>query len=144
MRSLMKFGLAGVGVIAMLAQAHAETMDFHLKNSTGKAIQVRMFSQTRVWQWPSATTAYDQKNKKTASYPITCNAGEKVCYGAWPTKKPTSWGWGAGPAPSEPEERVYSGGGPRNKPPSGGGGAAPAGKMTCTACCYTCGANTGV
>ena len=112
----MKFGLAVVGVIAMLAQAHAETMDFHLKNSTGKAIQVRLFSQTRAWQWPSATTAYDQNNKKTASYPITCNPGEKVCYGAWPTKKPTSWGWGVGPS----------------------------GKMTCAACCYTCGANTGV
>ena len=112
----MKFGLAAVGVIAMLAQAQAETMDFHLKNSTGKAIQVRMFSQTRTWQWPSATTAWDQKNKKTASYPITCNAGEKVCYGAWPTKKPTSWGWGVGPA----------------------------GTMKCTACCNTCGADTGV
>jgi hypothetical protein len=110
----MKFALAVVGFLSALAPAHAETLTFHLNNATGKSLQVRLFSQTRAWQWPSATSSYVLKKKKTGSYPITCNAGEQVCYGAWPTKKPTSWGWGVGP-----------------------------GTMKCTACCYMCGATTG-
>ena len=90
-------------------------MEFHIKNSTGKAIQVRFYSQARVAIWPSATTGYDQNNKKSAAYSLNCNVGEKVCYAAWP-KKQHDWSWGVGIT----------------------------GKNSCTACCYTCGANTGL
>jgi hypothetical protein len=110
----MKIGVAAAAcLIASLVQVQAEDMQFHINNKTTYNIQVRFFSQTRAAWWPGEKSGWDMNVNASNDFKLSCNPGEKVCYGAWTMPKPTlDWGVGLD------------------------------GKNKCSACCYSCGANS--
>lgn len=77
--------------------AHAETMTYVFDNNTQHQIDVKMFARDRNNQWPSMGKAYSlEAGKKGIKLPIECNAGEKICVGAWSPQQYGSVVWGAG------------------------------------------------
>lgn len=101
--------------IAMLAAAaaQADEMAFFMKNQAGRAVAVELRSHDRDQVWPGDDKVYLLEKGEAKSVPISCNAGENICYGAWV----------AG------DDRVTWGVGPDDD-------------HACDDCCYTCAAKT--
>ena len=77
--------------------AHADTMTYVFDNNTQHQIDVKMFARDRNNQWPSMGKAYSlEAGKKGIKLPIECNAGEKICVGAWTPHQHGNVVWGAG------------------------------------------------
>ena len=86
-----------VGVVVVLAgQASAAEMAFYIRNDVGRAVVVELHSTTRDQVWPGYDEVYliDKGEKK--SVPVTCEAGELICYGAW-LNGDAGTHWGVGP-----------------------------------------------
>jgi hypothetical protein len=62
-------------------------------NRSGQAIQIQFFSQSRKWVWPAADKVINLGDGKDDRYNLTCEPGEKICYGAWAVANPT-YAWG--------------------------------------------------
>lgn len=90
--------------------AQAETITFRVKSSYEFKVQIAFYSQSRDHMWPGPGRAYNLDDDSTQSFPLACEAGEKICYGAWPTGN-ASKAWGVGPK----------------------------GQNRCSQCCFTCG-----
>jgi hypothetical protein len=74
------------------------------------SVDVAFYSSTRRGlSWPGNNQVWTITNSDTQNYKLTCLAGERICYGAWPRGDPSRY-WGVG---------------------SGG-------QQGCSNCCYTC------
>ena len=104
--------LAALAVLAP-AVAQADEMAFFMKNQTGRAVAVELRSRDRDQVWPGGDQVYLVEKGVAKSVPISCEAGEKICYGAWV----------AG------DDRITWGVGPDNDHP-------------CNDCCYICAEKT--
>jgi hypothetical protein len=72
------------------------------------------YSQDRSHVWPGGNQVYYLDDGETKSMSLSCDEGEKICYGAWVSGDKSTY-WGTGPDNAE----------------------------TCSDCCYTCtGGNT--
>jgi hypothetical protein len=78
------------------ANAQDGVATFSLKNSSPYTIHLRMFSRSRDWIWPSATTHYTLDDDGVHTARLTCEVGEKICFGAgWrESDSPRFWGVG--------------------------------------------------
>ena len=73
--------------------AHPTTAKFTLHNRDRYSLNARFFSQTRAnWVWPDQKRHYPLSRDDTFS--LNCNAGEKICYGAWRENQDVNWGVG--------------------------------------------------
>ena len=101
-----------LGIVASLmpAMAQAEQMIWQFKSTDKNAVEFQLYAQNRNNIWPGITQVYTLKDAKPYRYPITCNRGDNICYGAWSVVKSTTY-WGVGRG----------------------------NKQKCTDCCYTCG-----
>jgi hypothetical protein len=63
--------------------ARAADMNFYLKNRRDHAVAVELFSQDRDMVWPGGAQAYFLDSREKKSVPVSCEAGERICYGAW-------------------------------------------------------------
>ena len=91
---LLGGGLAAATVCA--GDAKAEEMTWRLKSSYEYKVQVEFYSQDRKHAWPGGNQAYGLNDYKTHEFTLSCIAGEKICYGAWPTGGGDTY-WGVGP-----------------------------------------------
>ncbi len=81
----------------MVTSAHAdETFTFRVKSTYSYKVQIAFFSQGRHHEWPGGDRAYSLDDSQTQSFPLICESGEKICYGAWVTGD-DSLLWGVGP-----------------------------------------------
>jgi hypothetical protein len=96
-------------VMLFVPAAHADDVTFAIKNSHPNAMRVELYSQDRDYVWPGEDKDYYLDDGETKQLPISCNAGESICYGAW----------------VDGDEGTYWGVGPGNK-------------EKCEDCCYTC------
>jgi hypothetical protein len=102
--------LAALSLLVLVAPpAHADDVTFAIKNSHPNAMRVELYSQDRDYVWPGNGQDFYLDDGETKSLPISCNAGESICYGAW----------------VDGDEETYWGVGPGNK-------------EKCEDCCYTC------
>lgn len=95
----VKFVFASVlAVFAfMTTAAHAdETFTFRVKSTYDYKVQIAFFSQARNHVWPGPGRAYSLDDSQTQSFPLACESGEKICYGAWVTGDGSQL-WGVGP-----------------------------------------------
>jgi hypothetical protein len=46
------------------------------------AVHVNFHAKQRKWQWPGGGKVYTIKDSQFHTFRITCNPGEKICYGA--------------------------------------------------------------
>jgi len=76
-------------------------------NAYGESL--KFYSQSSDTAWPGGEEVFVIKDDQVNSYPLTCSAGETICFGAW-VKGNDSTFWGAGPG----------------------------GKQSCQDCCYVC------
>jgi len=58
-------------------------------------MQIEFYSQDRKVAWPGNGQAFNINDYKTHVYKLSCNSGEKICYGAWPTGSGSKY-WGKG------------------------------------------------
>jgi len=110
----MKMLAAIIGVALTVGPANADSLRWRFKNNTDHELAVKLYSSDRRnqnWQWPTSSTnwvldPYDI----TRTYDISCNYGEKICWGAWRTENTTIF-YGVGHSLVQP----------------------------CTGCCFHCG-----
>jgi hypothetical protein len=91
-------------ICAFEAAARAEISDlevpkvtFRIKSNHPSAVAVAFYSQNdRTRAWPGRDQHYRIVDWAEHSYPLTCERGEKICYGAWVEGGNLSPYWGAG------------------------------------------------
>lgn len=102
--------LAALSFVMLVASAaQADDVTFAIKNSHPNAMRVELYSQDRDYVWPGEDKDYFLDDGETKQLPISCNAGESICYGAWVDGDEGTY-WGVGPGNTE----------------------------KCEDCCYTC------
>ncbi|MER9346285.1 MULTISPECIES: hypothetical protein [unclassified Mesorhizobium] len=102
--------LAALSFVMLVASAaQADDVTFAIKNSHPNAMRVELYSQDRDYVWPGEDKDYFLDDGETKQLPISCNAGEAICYGAWVDGDEGTY-WGVGPGNTE----------------------------KCEDCCYTC------
>jgi hypothetical protein len=101
------FALAAVLVAS--GPGLAEEVTFVMNNGHPYAVEVELYSQDRDHVWPGGNQVYVLDDDETKSIPLSCNAGETICYGAW----------------VQGDQGTYWGVGPNNG-------------QSCQDCCYTC------
>jgi len=89
--------------------AFADDVTFVMKNGHPNAIELELYSQDREHIWPGNGEVYLLDDGETKEVPLSCEAGESICYGAWISGDQNTY-WGVGPDNSQ----------------------------TCDNCCYTC------
>ena len=75
--------------------ALAENVTFNIKSNHPNKVQVEFYSQNRNHAWPGGNKAYNLNDYDMHNYRLTCNAGEKICYGAWVSGNSSKY-WGVG------------------------------------------------
>ena len=77
------------------AQAE-ETLTFRVQSTYDYKVQIAFFAQDSSHVWPGPGRAYSLDDSQTQSFPLACESGEKICYGAWVTGD-GNLSWGVGP-----------------------------------------------
>jgi hypothetical protein len=88
----------------------ADSLTWNIRSEHPNSIAVEFYSEDGSTSWPGDGEVYLIDDSDDHSYPLQCEAGETICYGAWVMGDEASF-WGVG---------------------KGGGEA-------CEDCCYVCG-----
>ena len=90
-----------LALIALLfaTPAAADGMAFFLKNQHSRAVAVELYGRQTVWPGNDQVYLLDRAEKK--SVPITCEAGETICWAAWVNGDAGTF-WGVGPDSIQP------------------------------------------
>jgi len=110
MKRLIFAAAMSVAAIAPAAAVAAE-LQWHIRSEHDYAVSLEFYSQDRNHVWPGNGEVYVIRDYDVHDYTLTCNNGEKICYGAWVRNDSSSY-WGSG----------YDG------------------EQSCDSCCFTCGA----
>lgn len=88
--------LCFVVLLALAAgRTEAAEMAFYMKNGAGRAVAVELHGNAgHVWPGDGKVFMLDTAEKK--SVPVACEAGERICYGAWLVGDDRT-AWGVGP-----------------------------------------------
>ena len=74
----------------------SEEYTFKVRSLHPNSVLIKFYSQTRKGhQWPTSKTAWDLRDDEVHALGMTCNSGEKICWGAW-VKGGGRPEWGAG------------------------------------------------
>lgn len=95
--------------LALSVPASAADVTFTMRNNHPNALEVELYSQDRDHVWPGNNQVYILDDGETKIMPLSCEEGEKICYGAWIQGDQQTY-WGVGPGNTE----------------------------ACDDCCYTC------
>jgi len=100
MRSLIRQAIpllliAGLTVLAF-KPAQAETLTFQFRSEHPNIVDLELYSDTRNNHvWPGHSRVYVLDDYKLQRIGISCQQGEKVCYGAWVRNRTNTY-WGVG------------------------------------------------
>jgi len=67
---------------------------FRVTNSAEYVMHLRFYSEKRNVIWPDTSNSYVIRDRAQHEYNISCEIGEKVCYGAFYTNSQKYWGVG--------------------------------------------------
>ena len=76
------------------AQASAAELVWRIQSEHPNHVSLEFYSQDRNHVWPGGGDVYVIEDWATHTYTLTCNDGEKICYGAWVSESSTYWGKG--------------------------------------------------
>ncbi len=105
MRGLVLLGLFVLGA----APVAAADMSLYVKNQRSDGVALELFSRDRDTVWPGGDKVFLLDSRARKSVPISCNQGERLCWGAWVNGN----------------DRLSAGVGPDNDQP-------------CDTCCFIC------
>lgn len=108
-RSLAAAAALALAALTSTPTAFAADVTFAMRNNHPNAVEVELYSQDRNHVWPGDGQVYILDDGETKQMPLSCDEGEKICYGAW----------------IQGDQETYWGVGPGNK-------------QACDDCCYTC------
>lgn len=83
-------------LLVPLESTQAETASFKIQSDHKFKVQISFFSQNRSHEWPGGGRSYNLNDSEEHTFNLTCNKGEKICYGAWETGSSSPY-WGSGP-----------------------------------------------
>jgi hypothetical protein len=86
---------AVAAVIECPAVSRADSITFHLGSSSPYGIELRFYSKTLSRVWPGNGKVFFSDDHQIHEYSLSCDPGEKICYGVWTTPHHTSQ-WGVG------------------------------------------------
>jgi hypothetical protein len=86
----------GVGLASVGTQAQAGSATFNLINNARYTIFLKFYSQNRPYVWPGPNDHYTLSDNGEHSFPLACNAGEKICYGGGYSQDGSGNYWGVG------------------------------------------------
>lgn len=72
------------------------TITWTIVDNTSKQLSVAFYSQNRSFGWPAWNKNWTVL-KPQSTFSFECQAGERICYGAWPIGNINGLHWGAGP-----------------------------------------------
>ena len=95
MRNLLT-AIFGVLLIALAGTEPAQSGDvtFKITNKARSSIMVKAFSRSRGVQWPAPTEHWTLDDSVQHPLSVSCQDGEKVCFGASSSNGKTQWGVG--------------------------------------------------
>ena len=79
--------------------AQAAEMAFYMKNGAGRAVAVELHGDAG-HAWPGEEKVFMLDTAEKKSVPVDCEAGERICYGAWLVGDDRV-SWGVGPDNTE-------------------------------------------
>ena len=85
--------------LLLATPAHADDMAFYMKNGQPRAVVVELHGRNTVWPGNGKVYLLEKGEKK--SVPVTCEAGETICFGAWLNGDAGTF-WGVGPDRDQP------------------------------------------
>ncbi|TGQ74474.1 MAG: hypothetical protein E5V49_15540 [Mesorhizobium sp.] len=103
------FRMAVFAALVCAGSAQAADMAFFIKNLRPQSVAVELFSHDRETVWPGNDKVFLIGPGEKKSVPISCNSGERICYGAW----------------VDGNDQISAGVGPDNDQP-------------CDTCCFIC------
>lgn len=77
------------------AGSKSDSLTFRLQSSYEYKVQIEFYSQDREFAWPGGDEAYNLDDSDVHEFPLTCQRGETICYGAWVTGNDDLY-WGVG------------------------------------------------
>ncbi|UVK42787.1 hypothetical protein BPNPMPFG_004505 [Mesorhizobium sp. AR07] len=77
------FRMAALAALVFTTSAEAAEMAFFVKNLRKEAVAVELFSRDRETVWPGNDQVFLIDPASQKSVPLSCNQGERICYGAW-------------------------------------------------------------
>jgi len=83
-------------VTGFAGAALADDVTFVMRNDHPNAVELELYSQDREHVWPGDNQVYYLDDGETKEIPLSCEAGESICYGAWIAGDRSSY-WGVGP-----------------------------------------------
>ncbi len=81
--------------MALPAASSAEEMTWTMTSEYEYKVQVEFYSQDHKTIWPGHGNAYALNDSAAHKFSISCEEGEKICYGAWATGDSSVY-WGVG------------------------------------------------
>jgi hypothetical protein len=103
------FRMLALAALVLANSAEAADMAFFVKNLRKEGVAVELFSRDRETVWPGNDKVFLVDPGSRKSVPISCNQGERICYGAW----------------VDGNDKISAGVGPDNDQP-------------CDTCCFIC------
>jgi len=101
---LLRFGLLGIAlsILAFSSVRSASSAEavFQMRSLYKYKVQITFFSQDRNHEWPGGDSSYNLHDSKIHSFKLSCQRGEKICYGAWDSGDDDTY-WGTGPENDE-------------------------------------------
>nr|WP_316651582.1 hypothetical protein [uncultured Gellertiella sp.] len=92
----IKLATAWLALMTLVPAADAAGLTFSMRNDHPNAVEVELYSQNRRHVWPGGGDVYILDDGETKQIAISCQRGEKICYGAWVSGDSTTY-WGTGP-----------------------------------------------
>ncbi|UVK55864.1 hypothetical protein DBIPINDM_002428 [Mesorhizobium sp. AR02] len=77
------FRMSVLAALVCTNSAQAADMAFFVKNLRKEAVAVELFSRDRETVWPGNDKVFMIDPNSQKSVPLSCNQGERICYGAW-------------------------------------------------------------
>jgi hypothetical protein len=91
--------LLGCGFATKNAQASDVVVTIH--NDHPMSVNVELYSASRQTAWPGNGETWTLADKVAKEFPISCEQGETICYGAWISDNREVF-WGIGPDRDQP------------------------------------------
>ena len=89
--------LNGIRELEEEAERRNPKVTFEVKSNHPNSVLLSFYSMPgKLRQWPGGGQSYVIKDYDSHTYPLNCQAGEKICYGAWVEGNRLTPYWGAG------------------------------------------------
>ncbi|MEQ8345178.1 MAG: hypothetical protein RIB84_05865 [Sneathiellaceae bacterium] len=86
-----------VALTILSGASQAQSVTFMIQNSHPNAVELEFCSLDRDASWPGGGQSYVLDDGAPTAFPLDCEAGETICYGAWVSgDQGTTWGAGPG------------------------------------------------